>query len=154
MDTDSAAAENEVVQEEDSATDSETDLVDNIPEIPDDQFSDIESMELLLPDWHQNLVEFLRTRELPVDKALSDKKMIGIGTNFWAECMAILEGVELAVTRGWSKVWIETDSEAATITFTSGNVPWKMQAQWHKCTLLVQQMKITTIFERGKLCSG
>ncbi|KAF9588106.1 hypothetical protein IFM89_007582, partial [Coptis chinensis] len=73
VDTDSAVAENEVAQEEDSATDSETDLADNALEIPDDQFSNIESMELLLPDWHQNMVEFLRTGELPLDGALSTK---------------------------------------------------------------------------------
>ncbi|KAF9603692.1 hypothetical protein IFM89_037455 [Coptis chinensis] len=47
---DSAVAENEVVQEEDSAVNSKTDLADNAPKIPDDQFSDIELMELLLPD--------------------------------------------------------------------------------------------------------
>ncbi|KAF9624151.1 hypothetical protein IFM89_008089 [Coptis chinensis] len=73
VNTDSAVVDNGVVQEKDSAVDSETDLVDNAPEIPDDQFSDIESMKLLLPDWHQNMVEFFRTGGLPVDRALSDK---------------------------------------------------------------------------------
>ncbi|KAF9592191.1 hypothetical protein IFM89_012685 [Coptis chinensis] len=42
MDTNSAVAEIEVVQEEDSTADSRTDLVDNTPEIPDDQFFDID----------------------------------------------------------------------------------------------------------------
>ncbi|KAF9606285.1 hypothetical protein IFM89_024288 [Coptis chinensis] len=54
MDTDSAAEEIKVVQEEDSAADSRTNLADNTLEIPDDQFSDIESMELLLPNWQIN----------------------------------------------------------------------------------------------------
>ncbi|KAF9605490.1 hypothetical protein IFM89_017509 [Coptis chinensis] len=51
VDIDSAVAENEVVQEEDSATDSEADLADNAPEIPDDQFSDIESSPPWYLDW-------------------------------------------------------------------------------------------------------
>ncbi|KAF9618931.1 hypothetical protein IFM89_002926 [Coptis chinensis] len=79
MDTDSAVAENEVVQDDNSAADSETNLANNAPEILEDQFSDIESMELLIPDWRRNLVEFLKTRELPVDKEFMkrsyDKKL-------------------------------------------------------------------------------
>ncbi|KAF9613611.1 hypothetical protein IFM89_009437, partial [Coptis chinensis] len=62
IDTDLVAAEVEVVQEEDSAADSETDLANNTHEVLDDQFSNIESMELLLPDW--SMVDELRDEAL------------------------------------------------------------------------------------------
>ncbi|KAF9604868.1 hypothetical protein IFM89_011150 [Coptis chinensis] len=62
MDTDSTSVDNEVVQEADSTADSKIDLSDNTPEIPDNQFSDIESMELLLPDWP--MVDELRDEAL------------------------------------------------------------------------------------------
>ncbi|KAF9626732.1 hypothetical protein IFM89_038950 [Coptis chinensis] len=62
IDTDSTAVEIEVVQKEDSAANSKTDLADNTPEVLDDQFFDIESMELFLPDWP--MVDQLRDEAL------------------------------------------------------------------------------------------
>ncbi|KAF9625934.1 hypothetical protein IFM89_027802 [Coptis chinensis] len=73
MDTDLAAAEIEVVQEEDSAADSGTDIADNTPEIPDDQFSDIDYDKKLRTrafkpgDW------VLRTRQRSNEEANSGK---------------------------------------------------------------------------------
>ncbi|PIA41810.1 hypothetical protein AQUCO_02200324v1 [Aquilegia coerulea] len=44
-------------------------------------------------------------------------KGIGLGTNFEAECGAVIEGVEEAVKRGWLKIWIESDSTTAIQAF-------------------------------------
>ncbi|KAF9604397.1 hypothetical protein IFM89_006406 [Coptis chinensis] len=70
VDTDSTVVENEVVQKEDSAADSDTNLADNAPEIPADQFFDIESMELLLLNWRDWV---LRTRQRSNEEPNSGK---------------------------------------------------------------------------------
>ncbi|KAF9601853.1 hypothetical protein IFM89_023618 [Coptis chinensis] len=73
MDTDSVAAENEVVQDDDFAPDSETDLADNTPEIPEDQFSDIEFMKLIIPDWQTN-VDILAREKAMVEELRDEAK--------------------------------------------------------------------------------
>ncbi|KAF9608249.1 hypothetical protein IFM89_008534 [Coptis chinensis] len=44
---------------------------------------------------------------------LTLSKGLGLSTSYWAECCAILESMEMAVTRDWKQVWVETDSKAA-----------------------------------------
>ncbi|KAF9602155.1 hypothetical protein IFM89_025384 [Coptis chinensis] len=67
MVTDSVAADNEVVHDEDSATDSKTDLADNTPEIPDDQFFDIKDEAL------QNLMTYQASMKHSYDKKLRSR---------------------------------------------------------------------------------
>ncbi|KAF9625109.1 hypothetical protein IFM89_019059, partial [Coptis chinensis] len=59
--------------------------------------------------------------------------------------------VEMAISRGWLRLWVETDSEAASKAFTGGSVPWQLEARWTSCTAATQQLKITTIFREGNI---
>ncbi|OVA06854.1 hypothetical protein BVC80_495g12 [Macleaya cordata] len=48
----------------------------------------------------------------------------GICTNFVAEILAIILGMEWAFDQGWSNVWIASDSMAAIRCFTANKIPW------------------------------
>ncbi|KAF9612719.1 hypothetical protein IFM89_003261 [Coptis chinensis] len=37
-------------------------------------------------------------------------KGLGVKTNYWAECIAIVDSVELALARGWKNLWVESDA--------------------------------------------
>ncbi|KAF9589082.1 hypothetical protein IFM89_018813 [Coptis chinensis] len=57
---------------------------------------------------------------------------IGNGSNFRAECLAILEGVELAIRKGWVMLWIEADSEPAIKAFCNDSLLWELQPRMEK----------------------
>ncbi|KAF9605284.1 hypothetical protein IFM89_015900 [Coptis chinensis] len=59
-------------------------------------------------------------------------RKLGINTNYLAECLAILEGIECAVQRGWCKLWVESDPEAAIPAFGIGNLPWHHFREYHQ----------------------
>ncbi|OVA20290.1 Ribonuclease H domain [Macleaya cordata] len=48
---------------------------------------------------------------------------LGICTNFVAELLAIILGLEWASDRGWSKIWVTSDSQTAIKCFASDRVP-------------------------------
>ncbi|KAF9621089.1 hypothetical protein IFM89_016523 [Coptis chinensis] len=52
---------------------------------------------------------------------------IGIATNYMAECTAILEGMEIAVSKGRASIWVESDSRAVVTAFNSGKIPWQLK---------------------------
>ncbi|OVA06629.1 hypothetical protein BVC80_1737g41 [Macleaya cordata] len=55
---------------------------------------------------------------------------LGICTNFWAEILAILSGIQYAKEKGWRKIWMTSDSQAAIYAFMSDAVLWRVQAWW------------------------
>ncbi|OVA06386.1 Ribonuclease H domain [Macleaya cordata] len=56
---------------------------------------------------------------------------LGICTNFVAELLAIILGLEWASDRGWSKIWVTFDSQTAIKCFASDKVPWFINSRWH-----------------------
>ncbi|KAF5183399.1 hypothetical protein FRX31_027015 [Thalictrum thalictroides] len=38
--------------------------------------------------------------------------------------------MEVAAARGWTKLWVETDSQAALGAFANFQVPWKLVFRW------------------------
>ncbi|OVA00928.1 Ribonuclease H domain [Macleaya cordata] len=56
---------------------------------------------------------------------------LGICTNFVAELLAIIFGLEWASDRGWSKIWVTSDSQTAIKCFASDKVPWFIISRWH-----------------------
>ncbi|KAF9591539.1 hypothetical protein IFM89_004593 [Coptis chinensis] len=47
----------------------------------------------------------------------------GVNTNFLAEVLAIMEALEIALSKGWSHLLVESDSTAAIKAFGTGNLP-------------------------------
>ncbi|OVA04761.1 Ribonuclease H domain [Macleaya cordata] len=54
-----------------------------------------------------------------------------ICTNFVAELLAIIFGLEWALDRGWSKIWVTSDSQTAIKCFASDKVSWFIISRWH-----------------------
>ncbi|OUZ99195.1 Ribonuclease H domain [Macleaya cordata] len=54
-----------------------------------------------------------------------------ICTNFVAEILAIILGMEWAFDQGWSNVWIASDSMAAIRCFTANKIPWFIRSRWN-----------------------
>ncbi|KAF9617274.1 hypothetical protein IFM89_035218 [Coptis chinensis] len=59
-------------------------------------------------------------------------KGLGLSTNYWAKCCAILENMEMVVIRDWKQVWVETDSKVM-LAFVSNKVPWQLRKRWELC---------------------
>ncbi|KAF9588669.1 hypothetical protein IFM89_014390 [Coptis chinensis] len=78
-------------------------------------------------------------------------RKLGINTNYLAECLTILEGIECAVQRGWCKLWVESDSEAAIAAFGTGNLPWYLRNRWNVCKRKLLNLKITSTWRGANL---
>ncbi|KAL5725636.1 hypothetical protein ACHQM5_008760 [Ranunculus cassubicifolius] len=57
---------------------------------------------------------------------------IGIADNFWAEMVAIITGVEIALSKGWGNMWVESDSKSAVAAIHQDKIPWKLQGRWNQ----------------------
>ncbi|KAF9592133.1 hypothetical protein IFM89_012562 [Coptis chinensis] len=55
---------------------------------------------------------------------------IGIATNFIAECTTIQEGIETALNRGKTAIWVESDSTTAVAAFNFDKIPWQLKGRW------------------------
>ncbi|KAF9617484.1 hypothetical protein IFM89_036643 [Coptis chinensis] len=49
---------------------------------------------------------------------------IGVSTSYIAEVQGILESIEMAISTGWTNLWVESDSVAAVVAFGEGQIPW------------------------------
>ncbi|OVA12723.1 Ribonuclease H domain [Macleaya cordata] len=56
---------------------------------------------------------------------------LGICTNFVVELLVIIFGLEWASDRGWSKIWVTSDSQTAIKFFASDRVPWFINSRCH-----------------------
>ncbi|KAF9603189.1 hypothetical protein IFM89_034522 [Coptis chinensis] len=54
-------------------------------------------------------------------------------TNYIAECEAIVCALELAISKGWLEVWVESDARAAVMAFVKDQVSWNVSARWTSC---------------------
>ncbi|KAL5708205.1 hypothetical protein ACHQM5_019025 [Ranunculus cassubicifolius] len=59
--------------------------------------------------------------------------------------MAILRAAEISVEKGWTKVWIETDSMAAYLAFKNENLLWWLKARWTRARSKLTWWKVTHI---------
>ncbi|KAL5724698.1 hypothetical protein ACHQM5_007924 [Ranunculus cassubicifolius] len=60
-------------------------------------------------------------------------RLIGKCSIYFAECEAVITSAEIAISRSWKRIWIETDSSAAVHSLHQGKAPWQLQARWLKC---------------------
>ncbi|XP_026451053.1 uncharacterized protein LOC113351250 [Papaver somniferum] len=62
----------------------------------------------------------------------AESRGLGIPTNFIAEIMAIIGAVEWALENNRFDLFIQSDSNAAITAYTSGKLPWIIQARWYR----------------------
>ncbi|KAF9617263.1 hypothetical protein IFM89_035207 [Coptis chinensis] len=55
---------------------------------------------------------------------------LGVTTSYVAECVAILEGIEVAVNKGHYSVWVESYSKAVVVDFNTDKIPWQLKEKW------------------------
>lgn len=64
--------------------------------------------------------------------------------------------VEIASRKGWTNIWLETDSQLVVMAFSNGlDIPWKLQNRWSNCIGLVKTMNfnVTHIYREGSVCA-
>ncbi|KAF6146460.1 hypothetical protein GIB67_037760 [Kingdonia uniflora] len=74
-----------------------------------------------------------------------------VSTNFMAEWKAIIHGVKCAASNGWIIAWVESDSTAAVMDFTSGSIPWSLIGERNEASHNMIQNEIFYHLKRSKL---
>lgn len=78
---------------------------------------------------------------------------LGIQTSFFAELMAIVLAIEIAVHRGWSSIWLECDSLSAVycLNNSSFSLPWQIRVRWFNCMTKLKSMNfhVSHVFREG-----
>ncbi|GAU51353.1 hypothetical protein TSUD_413010 [Trifolium subterraneum] len=62
---------------------------------------------------------------------------LGVGSAFNAELIGAMNTIELANSKHWSNLWLETDSVLVVKAFTNpGLIPWNLSNRWLNCIAL------------------
>ncbi|GAU31973.1 hypothetical protein TSUD_359180 [Trifolium subterraneum] len=71
-----------------------------------------------------------------------------------AEIMALIIAMELAHSKNWYHIWLESDSMNALRAFEDINVvPWNLRNRWSNCLHLGPTLKWSHIFREGNACA-
>ncbi|CAL0301660.1 unnamed protein product [Lupinus luteus] len=80
----------------------------------------------------------------------------GIQNSLYAEIMAAIVVVKIASHKGWSRIWLETDSTVLIDCFLlKKQVPWKLRNLWLKClhSISLIKFKVSHIYREGNSCA-
>lgn len=72
------------------------------------------------------------------------------------ELNGVMYATELANQKGWTHLWLETDSMLVTLAFKSkSNVPWQLRNRWDDYTGIASVMSffVTQIYREGNHCA-
>lgn len=81
---------------------------------------------------------------------------LGVSTSLNAELSAAMHTIEIASSRGWVNLWIETDSAFVVRAFNYlDTIPWRLQTRWKNCmeTATSFNLQVTHIFGEGNSCA-
>lgn len=80
---------------------------------------------------------------------------LGHHSAFYAELYAIISAIEIAHSKGWHSLWIESDSLAAVLCLHSVKFqpPWDIRMKWLNCISILQgmQFRCSHIYSTGKV---
>ncbi|MCH79531.1 glycerol-3-phosphate dehydrogenase, partial [Trifolium medium] len=78
---------------------------------------------------------------------------LGFETPFFAERFGAILAIELAYSKGWLNLWLETDSLLVVSAFNNATKPvaWPLSNRWKNAMLMVSQMNcvVTHIYREG-----
>ncbi|WJX52536.1 hypothetical protein P8452_38639 [Trifolium repens] len=81
---------------------------------------------------------------------------IGINTSLNAELAAAMLSIEIASSKGWSHLWLESDSMLVVQAFSFAKiVPWALRNRWDNCLLKISNMNfyVSHIYREGNHCA-
>lgn len=72
-----------------------------------------------------------------------------------AEFGVVIKAMEIAINRGWTKLWLETDSLLMTKALSNCSlVPWMFRSRWISCIHPSHfNLVITHIYKEGNTCA-
>jgi ribonuclease HI len=80
----------------------------------------------------------------------------GISSSLNVELVGALEAIETTVNKGWSHIWLESDSMRVVMIFSSSKVvPWPLRNKWDSCLGKIFNMNIfvSHIYREGNHCA-
>jgi ribonuclease HI len=83
-------------------------------------------------------------------------QFIGPADALFAELTAAMNAIELAASKGFSNVWLESDSQLVIMAFNSKLVvPWELKNRWENCLQLTYNMRFCAshIYREGNTCA-
>ena len=83
-------------------------------------------------------------------------KNLCFGSSLFAESLRAMNAIEIAYNKGWTNLWLETDSTLVMLAFKSSSfVPWNIRNRWKNCIDLTKQMNfiVSHIFREGNCCA-
>ncbi|CAK8576871.1 unnamed protein product [Lathyrus sativus] len=81
---------------------------------------------------------------------------LGPVNSLFAELMGAILAIEHALVRGWSNIWLESDSTLVVMAFSKPSVvPWKIRNRWDNCTATLGNCNFLAshIFREGNHCA-
>jgi ribonuclease HI len=66
--------------------------------------------------------------------------------------MGIILAIECDFDRGWSHLWLESDSKLAVLAFKSCNIiPWQLYNRWLNCMIMIISMNfvVSHVYREG-----
>jgi ribonuclease HI len=81
---------------------------------------------------------------------------LGMASAIFAELMGEIHAIEIAQSKGWNSLWLETDSKLVQLAFTSSSiVPWALRNHWQNCLCKVRSMNfiVSHLFRKGNSCA-
>jgi ribonuclease HI len=71
-----------------------------------------------------------------------------------AELMGIILAMEMVLEKGWSRLWVEIDSQLAIRASRDHSiVPWNLQNRWHNCFSCQMQLLFSHVYREGNACA-
>ncbi|KAF9621484.1 hypothetical protein IFM89_021788 [Coptis chinensis] len=76
---------------------------------------------------------------------------LGVTTSYVAEDMGIIESVEVALSKRWNRLWIESDSGDAVMVFGTSELPWEVRPQWERCKSRLHHVVVSSACVKSTL---
>jgi len=74
----------------------------------------------------------------------------------YAELIAVMNAIEIAVVMSFSNVWLESDSQLVILAFKSNSVvPWSLKNRWENCIQSTHRMRFCAshVYREGNICT-
>lgn len=81
---------------------------------------------------------------------------IRVAYSIVAKLTAAMYAIKIACKKGWTRLWLETDSLLVVQAFKSMEVvPWRLQNKWINCLHLSKQLtlQVTHIYRECNVCA-
>jgi len=75
---------------------------------------------------------------------------------YHAELMAAIIAMEIAQTKNFQHLWLETDSQLVYLALKSSSIiPWSIRNRWHNCLNYVRSIGFTFshVYREGNACA-